>query len=129
MLIDAVIDQSLTYVSFRADSAAEMLAKLNAFIATEPGESIVDFELKATGAAPFFLATLVLSSDPGTVPSIDGDTARFLIVGGVGGIDPLALVDTLQTQIQALGATELNKVEIAGGGAGPHWMAAAIYNS
>lgn len=126
-LIDALIDADLDYVAVRADSAQEMFEKLTAAAATFNGNQvIVDFELKATGAAPRFLATLLVSSDPGNVASVDAADADFVVVGGVSGIDPLEIVDELQTAIQALGGDTIYKVQVAGGGAGPHWMGAAL---
>jgi hypothetical protein len=120
-----LIEDTPDYVAFEADSAEEMFQKLSDYVANDLESSIVDFELKATGASPNFVATLTLGDD-GTPVNLG--SALFIVVGGVGGIDPVAIVEELQTQIRALGASqEINKVVMAGGGAGPHWMGAVIY--
>lgn len=125
-LIDAAVDPALNYVVVRANSAAEMVQKLQAAAATL--DVIADLELESSGAAPHFVATLVDTSEVTSVPSLSGSAAAFLCLGGIGGIDPLALVEELQAQIIALGTAVIYKVLIAGGGAGPHWMALVIYD-
>jgi len=127
-LIDPPIDANLQYIRVRANNPDEMLLKLEAAAAAlNPANvSIVDFELFATGAAPNFLAMLV-AADAGNTPVVDPSNVGFVVAGGIGGIDPVPLLSQVAQQVIAAAAGEVNKMVSAGGGAGPHWMAAAIY--
>lgn len=128
-LIDATIDANLQYIRVRANNPDEMLLKLEAAVAAlNPGlVSIIDFELFATGAAPNFLAMLVAANAVGGTPALAPNNIGFVVAGGVGGLDPIPICSSVAQQVIAAGASELNKMVSAGGGAGPHWMAAAIY--
>lgn len=128
-LIDPLIDANLQYIRVRANNPDEMLLKLEqAAAALNPANvSIIDFELFATGAAPNFLAMLVAADATGNTPGVDPSDVGFVVAGGIGGLDPIPLCSDVAAQVVAAGASELNKLVSAGGGAGPHWMAAAIY--
>lgn len=129
-LIDATVDASLEYIAVRANDAAEMLAKLNAALAAITGGGvIIDLELKGCGAGPKFMATLVVadSSQGGLSPTIAPVDAAFIVVGGSGGIDPLALIAQMSAEVQALGVTTVHKCLMAGAGAGPNWMGLTLY--
>lgn len=127
-LIDPTIDANLQYVRVRANNAAEMQLKLaQAAAALNPANvSIVDMQLFACGAAPNFLAMLTVA-DAGNTTAVDPSNVGFVVEGGVGGIDPIPLCASVAQQVIAANASVLNKMVSAGGGAGPHWMAAAIY--
>jgi len=131
-LINPTSDDAFNdYVVVRANNAAEMQQKLTAAAAAlDPiTQAIVDFQLAATGAAPNFLAMLTVAElNSASVPEIVTDTARFLVVGGIGGLDPVALTAELAAQVRGVVSPDnLFKMVTVGGGAGPHWMAAAIY--
>lgn len=127
-LIDPAIDANLQYIRVRANNPDEMLLKLEAAAAAlNPANvSIIDFELFACGASPNFLAMLV-AADAGNTIALNPSQVGFVVAGGVGGLDPIPLCSAVAQQVIAASADELNKFVCAGGGAGPHWMAAAIY--
>lgn len=127
--IDPVIDANVAYVRVRANNAAEMQAKLAAAAAALPaGSSIVDFELFGTGAAPNFLAMLTVAQEGSNdMPDVDPSAAGFSVLGGLDTVDPIPLCPALAAAVRATGNTVINKMVTAGGGVGPHWMAAALY--
>lgn len=127
-LIDLVIDSEVAYVRVRANNAAEMQAGLAAAAAAlSAGQVIVDFELFATGAAPNFLAMLTIAQEGSNVmPEVIPAAAVFSVRGGIGGIDPGPLAEAVAAAVIASGSGLLAKFQLAGGGAGPHWMAAAL---
>lgn len=127
-LIDASI-ADLDYIAVRANDSQEMLTKLNAAVAAIQDGVIIDIELKGCGAGPKFMATLVVSDDSegGLSPIVNPGDAAFIVVGGSGGIDPVALVAQMQAEINALGNTPVHKCLIAGAGAGPNWMGLTLY--
>lgn len=127
-LIDATVDASLNYIAVRANDAAEMLTKLTALLPALEGD-IIDIELKGCGAGPKFMATLAItdSSVSGNVPVVSAVNANFIVVGGSGGIDPIALAAQMAAEIVALGNTPVHKCLMACGGAGPNWMGLTLY--
>lgn len=126
-LIDAPIDaDNPIYVGFRANSAAKMAQLLTQWLADNGGQSVMDIEISATGAAPNFFCTLV-AGDPGTTESVLASQAVVVAVGGVGQVDTAAMIAEVQAAVRALAPVPfVYKIVSAGGGAGPHWMAVAL---
>lgn len=126
-LIDGTVDASLNYIAVRANDAEEMLTKLTALLPSLEG-SIIDIDLKGCGAGPKFMACLTIADgSEGNSPVVTGLNAAFIVVGGSGGIDPIALAAQLAAEVRAVGSTDLYKVLMACGGAGPNWMGLAMY--
>lgn len=127
-LIDSPITANVDYVAVRANNAAEMQQKLAAAAAALDPEAqvILDFELQATGAAPHFLGILSVGESGGNMPEAAPDAVQFIVLGGIDNVDPEELPPALTAAVLAAGPNALYKFLMAGGGAGPHWMAAAM---
>jgi len=128
-LIDGTVDATLDYIGVRANDAQEMLAKLTEAVAAIQAGVIIDLELKGCGAGPKFMATLAISdgSEGGASPVVDPGDAAFIVVGGSGGIDPIALAAQMNAEIVNVGQVPVHKCLMACGGAGPNWMGITLY--
>lgn len=128
MLIAKTIEATTDTVAFRANSAAEMQARLTQWFVDNPALFVWDIQLVATGAAPNFLCLLTVGSVAGTGTSLVANTAYVNVIGGVGTLDAPAMAAELGAAVRAT-AAEANTVfksVSAGGGFGPNWMAIAL---
>ncbi len=106
-----------------AGDAAEMVSRLTAALPLAE-QSIADFKLGGAGSGPLWQAWVVRGAADVSVP---GETAQF--VAAVAGNPAEALFYLKQRLAEAIGgnAADVFKVEIAGAGDGPTYMAVALF--
>lgn len=106
-----------------AGDATEMVSRLTAAVPLAEND-IVDFKLAGAGSGPLWQAWMVRGDTEVTAPA---DAAQF--VAAVAGNPAEALFYLKQRLADAIGLNSANvyKIEVAGAGDGPTYMAVALF--
>lgn len=109
-------------------NAVEMVDKLAAVLVAADAageEAIVDFKLSGAGSGPQWLAEIVTATTVAAgVVQASVETSRF--VAAVAG-NPTQVSEAIRAALTAANAGTVYKIEVAGAGDGPTYMAVALY--
>jgi hypothetical protein len=118
------VPPSFDIQAVEAGDSAEMVTRLTSLLSASP-QDVADFKLAGAGSGPLWEAWLVRGDVTISVPA---GQAQF--VAAVAGNPAEALFYLKQRLAAAIGsnAATVYKVEVAGAGDGPTYMAAALFS-
>ncbi len=129
-LIDATYDTDEDFAVHQAvaGNPTEMVEQLQAILAaavTATEGDISDFKLTGTGSGPQWLAQVVTATTV-AVGGIQAPIATSEFVAAVAG-NPTEVSAQIRAALTAANADSVYKIEVAGAGDGPSYMAVALY--